>query len=67
MKIHRNLLWFRAEPTVMEQLLSDPAIARLVVARPAEDTAGVRREGYHELLSRLGKLGHVPKEVGRWA
>ncbi len=66
MKIHRNLLWLRAEPSLLDELLVDRTLARLVVVRPAPEVCAVRQADHQRLSDRLEALGTTPKKRGRW-
>ena len=66
MKIHRNLLWLRGTPTLLDELLADRTLSRLVKARPAPELCAFLRSDHQQLIRRLEKLGHVPREHGRW-
>jgi hypothetical protein len=66
MKVHRNLLWLRGSPELVDELLADKVLAKLVIARPEPGICAVRPQDHERLLVRLEKLGHTPQETGRW-
>lgn len=65
-KIHRNLLWLKGDPGLLDQLLADRTLAALAVARPAPNVCAFLREHHQRLVTRLGKLGQAPKVEGKW-
>jgi hypothetical protein len=66
MKVHRNLLWLRAQAELIDQLMADKALSILVQARPAPEAIGIKRAHHRKLLERLEKLGFSPREIGKW-
>lgn len=64
-RVHRNLIWLRADPAALDLLAADPQVARLLLARPAPGIAAVRPADQERLGARLTKLGHVPRIVGK--
>lgn len=61
---HRNLMWLRADPLLLDQIFADKTSARLLAARPSPELCAVRPEFHRQLLARLERLGHTPEETG---
>ena len=64
MKVHRSLLWIRARPELMDQLLADPKLSVYLVVRLTPELAAVREAARTAVVTRLEKLGLVPRETG---
>ena len=65
MRVHRNLLWIRADEERMNLLVADPTIRRHMVARPAPDLIAFMPRSRQTVVKRLEQLGHSPREVLR--
>jgi len=63
MKVHRNLLWLRGEPALLDQIFADKTTGKLLVARPTPELCAVRVAARQQLLNRLERLGQVPEVV----
>lgn len=60
--LHDNLPLLRtADGLLMDVLLADPHVRRLIVHRLTDDTAIVMPGAFDTLLDRLLKLGHTPR------
>jgi hypothetical protein len=66
MKVHRNLLWLRARPELIEQLVADKVLYSYVYLRLAPDLFAIKRSHHQQVIARLEKLGLTPREVGQW-
>ena len=64
MKAHRNLLWIQGEPELLDRLLLDATLSKLMLVRPAPDLCGVRPREMGRLSRRLVALGLTPRLVG---
>ena len=63
MKIHKNLVWIKAESTLMDELMSDNKIAAMVVVRIAPDVCGIVSKDREQVIKRLHSLKHAPQEI----
>ncbi len=65
MKIHRNLVWLRADAERLDLVMADPTLKKHVVARPAPDIVAFLPRSRLAVLRRLEQLGHAPREVAK--
>lgn len=64
--LHENISIIEvATPNLLDNLLADRHTAGLILTRLDERTAVVAPENFDILLTRLRKLGHLPKVVQR--
>lgn len=63
LRVHRNLVWVRADPDRMDLLVADLVLGRLLVARPEPELAGFMPRARQTVVRRLEQLGHAPREV----
>ena len=63
MKIHRHLIWIKAAPALIEELLSDKKIKAVVAVRVDPGLCGVLSKDYDNLIKRLHDLRHAPQEI----
>jgi hypothetical protein len=66
MKVHRNLLWLRGVPELLDELLADRTMATLLRARPTPGLCGFAQRDHERLVRQLEKLGQAPRERGTW-
>jgi hypothetical protein len=66
MKVHRNLLWVRARPELIELLAADKVLYPYIYLRIAPDLIAIKRPHHQQVIARLEKLGYTPREVGQW-
>ncbi|MBD2774052.1 hypothetical protein [Iningainema tapete] len=64
--LHENIAIIEvATPNILDSLLADRKTAPLIYTRLDECTAVVAPENFDALLTRLLKLGHLPKVLSR--
>ena len=63
MKIHRHIIWVKADPALVDELMSDRKIKAMVVVRPGPGLCGVLSKDSDNLLKRLHELKHAPREI----
>ena len=63
MKIHRNLIWIKASPALIGELMADKKIRAMVAVRVDSGLCGVLSKDYDNLLKRLHDLKHAPREI----
>ncbi len=66
MKIHKNLLWVQGKPELVEQLLKDRVLSRLIVAKPSSEVFAVQYNDYQKFKNRLKIMDQHPQEIGEW-
>ena len=64
MKIHRNLVWIRTAPELLDRLMADPKLAPLIAVRLTPELAAVHASARVAVVARLDKLGLAPRETG---
>ena len=64
MKLHRNLVWIRARPELLDRLVADPKLSPLIAVRLTQELAAVKASARTTVMERLLKLGLVPRETG---
>ena len=62
-KVHRNLVWLRADEQRLDLVVADPTLRKHVVARPAPELAAFLPKARTLVLKRLEQLGQAPREV----
>jgi hypothetical protein len=62
--LHENLSLFEvADPVLLDVLMADPQVQRMVLQRLAEHAAIIMPGSFDALVARLRKLGYTPKVV----
>jgi len=62
LKIHHNLVWIKAQSTLIDELMADNKIAAMVVVRVADNLCGILSKDREKILKRLHALKHAPQE-----
>lgn len=63
MKVHRNLVWIRAEPELMDRLAADPRLSIFIQVRISPGLAGILAPAQEAVVARLEQLGLAPRET----
>ena len=66
MKIHKNLLWVQGKPELINQMLKDRMLSRLIVAKPSSEVFAVQYDDYQKFKNRLKTMEQYPQEIGEW-
>lgn len=64
MKVHRNLVWIRARPELMDRLVADPKLSVFIAVRLTPELAAIFAPARATVVARLEKLGLAPRETG---